>query len=287
MLTGVNIEATRQARAGSSTIPVIASGGLHDLDDIEALCAVEAEGIDGVITGRAIYEGTLDFADGAEARRRAGRGRAGLTAVTPWRSPSASSPASTSPPAASSRASTSSSCATPAIRSRSRARYDDAGRRRAHLPRHHRHQRRARPDPAHHRGGRRRRCSSRSRSAAACARSTTCGACSTPAPTRSASTPPRSQNPQLIARRLATVRRAVHRRRHRRQAARRRRAGWEVFTHGGRSAHRARRGRLGAPDGRRSAPARSCSPAWTATARASGFDLDADPRGRRRGARSR
>ena len=60
MLSGVNIDATvRLARA--LTIPVIASGGLTNLDDVRALCAVESEGIEGVITGRAIYEGTIDF----------------------------------------------------------------------------------------------------------------------------------------------------------------------------------------------------------------------------------
>jgi len=63
MLSGVNIEATvRLAR--ELTIPVIASGGITNLDDIKALCAVEAEGIMGAITGRAIYEGTLDFVAG-------------------------------------------------------------------------------------------------------------------------------------------------------------------------------------------------------------------------------
>ena len=61
MLSGVNIEATvRLAR--ELTIPLIASGGLTDMQDIKALCAVEAEGIMGAITGRAIYQGTLDFA---------------------------------------------------------------------------------------------------------------------------------------------------------------------------------------------------------------------------------
>ncbi|MBT9614225.1 MAG: 1-(5-phosphoribosyl)-5-[(5-phosphoribosylamino)methylideneamino]imidazole-4-carboxamide isomerase [Burkholderiales bacterium] len=60
MLSGVNIEATVRL-AKELTIPVIASGGITNLDDIKALCQVEAEGIMGAITGRAIYEGTLDF----------------------------------------------------------------------------------------------------------------------------------------------------------------------------------------------------------------------------------
>ncbi len=66
MLTGINIDATVQL-AQSLTIPVIASGGLSNLKDIEALCAVEDEGIEGVICGRAIYSGDLDFAK-AQAR---------------------------------------------------------------------------------------------------------------------------------------------------------------------------------------------------------------------------
>jgi phosphoribosylformimino-5-aminoimidazole carboxamide ribotide isomerase len=48
--------------AQALTIPVIASGGLAGLQDIENLCAVEGEGIEGVICGRAIYSGDLDFA---------------------------------------------------------------------------------------------------------------------------------------------------------------------------------------------------------------------------------
>ncbi|WP_334134514.1 1-(5-phosphoribosyl)-5-[(5-phosphoribosylamino)methylideneamino]imidazole-4-carboxamide isomerase [Tepidimonas sp.] len=61
MLTGINVEATvRLAQALS--IPVIASGGLSGLDDIRRLCAVESEGVEGVICGRAIYSGDLDFA---------------------------------------------------------------------------------------------------------------------------------------------------------------------------------------------------------------------------------
>jgi phosphoribosylformimino-5-aminoimidazole carboxamide ribotide isomerase len=61
MLTGVNIEATVKL-AQALTIPVFASGGLSGIADIEKLCAVEEEGIQGVICGRAIYNGALDFA---------------------------------------------------------------------------------------------------------------------------------------------------------------------------------------------------------------------------------
>jgi len=61
MLTGVNLEATVKL-AQSVKIPVIASGGIAGLADIEALCAVEAEGVMGAILGRALYEGRLDFA---------------------------------------------------------------------------------------------------------------------------------------------------------------------------------------------------------------------------------
>ncbi len=60
MLTGVNIEATVRL-SQAVKIPVIASGGVTNLKDIEALCDVEDEGIEGVILGRSIYEGTLDF----------------------------------------------------------------------------------------------------------------------------------------------------------------------------------------------------------------------------------
>ena len=61
MLSGINIDATVKL-AQALSIPVIASGGLSNLQDIEALCAVEGEGIEGVICGRAIYSGDLNFA---------------------------------------------------------------------------------------------------------------------------------------------------------------------------------------------------------------------------------
>jgi phosphoribosylformimino-5-aminoimidazole carboxamide ribotide isomerase len=65
MLTGVNIDATvRLAKAVG--VPVYASGGVTDLGDIDKLLAVESEGIEGVILGRSIYEGTLDFAAALE-----------------------------------------------------------------------------------------------------------------------------------------------------------------------------------------------------------------------------
>ena len=62
MLEGVNVEATARL-AEAIHIPVIASGGIRNLDDIRALGAVADKGIMGAITGRAIYEGTLDFAE--------------------------------------------------------------------------------------------------------------------------------------------------------------------------------------------------------------------------------
>ena len=61
MLSGINIEATVKL-AQALLIPVIASGGLSSLEDIRQLCAVEAEGISAAIAGRAIYDGSLDFA---------------------------------------------------------------------------------------------------------------------------------------------------------------------------------------------------------------------------------
>ncbi|MFY7939935.1 MAG: HisA/HisF-related TIM barrel protein, partial [Burkholderiaceae bacterium] len=61
MLSGINIDATVKL-AQALSIPVIASGGLSDIADIERLCAVEDQGVSGVICGRSIYTGALDFA---------------------------------------------------------------------------------------------------------------------------------------------------------------------------------------------------------------------------------
>jgi len=60
MLQGINIDATVKL-AENGNVPIIASGGLSDIQDIENLCAVANVGIKGVIAGRSIYEGTLDF----------------------------------------------------------------------------------------------------------------------------------------------------------------------------------------------------------------------------------
>ncbi|MCE8026939.1 MULTISPECIES: 1-(5-phosphoribosyl)-5-[(5-phosphoribosylamino)methylideneamino]imidazole-4-carboxamide isomerase [Halomonadaceae] len=65
MMNGVNVEATAElAREGG--LPVIASGGVTNLDDLRALVAAGEPGILGAITGRAIYEGTLDVAAGQQ-----------------------------------------------------------------------------------------------------------------------------------------------------------------------------------------------------------------------------
>ena len=61
MLTGLNVDASVEL-ARCLSVPVIASGGIASIDEVKTLCAVEQEGIVGAITGRAIYEGTLNFA---------------------------------------------------------------------------------------------------------------------------------------------------------------------------------------------------------------------------------
>ncbi len=60
MLSGVNVQATA-ALARAVQIPVIASGGMHTLDDVRALLEVEGDGVMGAVLGRSLYEGTIDF----------------------------------------------------------------------------------------------------------------------------------------------------------------------------------------------------------------------------------
>lgn len=66
MMQGVNVEATLEM-ARASSIPIIASGGISHLDDIRMLARHTREGITGAITGRAIYEGTLDLKEAQAA----------------------------------------------------------------------------------------------------------------------------------------------------------------------------------------------------------------------------
>ncbi len=61
MMDGFNVEATRHL-AAEITIPVIASGGVSSLEDIDLLKSIEEDGVMGAIIGRALYEGSLDLA---------------------------------------------------------------------------------------------------------------------------------------------------------------------------------------------------------------------------------
>ena len=69
MLTGHNFEATTALAKAVST-PIIASGGVKDLDDVKALLAVKDMGIEGVITGKAIYQGTMDLEEAIALTKR-------------------------------------------------------------------------------------------------------------------------------------------------------------------------------------------------------------------------
>jgi phosphoribosylformimino-5-aminoimidazole carboxamide ribotide isomerase len=71
MMNGVNIEATYRL-SQQTRIPLIASGGLNSLKDVQAICEKLApEGVIGAITGRALYEGKLDFAKAQAAADKA------------------------------------------------------------------------------------------------------------------------------------------------------------------------------------------------------------------------
>jgi len=76
MLTGVNIDATLRLAQGTK-IPVIASGGMNSLKDVESVCArLMPEGVVGAIAGRALYEGKLDFKKAqAVADKASGKGK--------------------------------------------------------------------------------------------------------------------------------------------------------------------------------------------------------------------
>ena len=67
MMQGVNTEATARL-ADAVSIPIIASGGVTTIADIDALCSEQSRGISGAIVGRALYEGTINL---AEAQRLA------------------------------------------------------------------------------------------------------------------------------------------------------------------------------------------------------------------------
>ncbi|MBK1716236.1 1-(5-phosphoribosyl)-5-[(5-phosphoribosylamino)methylideneamino]imidazole-4-carboxamide isomerase [Thiocystis violacea] len=69
MMTGPNVEATR-ALASAIRVPVIASGGITTIEDVRLLAEAAGSGITAAITGRAIYEGTLDFATGQKLADR-------------------------------------------------------------------------------------------------------------------------------------------------------------------------------------------------------------------------
>uniref|UniRef100_A0A831UA41 1-(5-phosphoribosyl)-5-[(5-phosphoribosylamino)methylideneamino] imidazole-4-carboxamide isomerase n=1 Tax=Geobacter metallireducens TaxID=28232 RepID=A0A831UA41_GEOME len=71
MMQGPNIEATR-ALAEAISIPVIASGGVSSLQDIENLMAIEASGIAGAITGKAVYTGAINLAEAVALTKRGG-----------------------------------------------------------------------------------------------------------------------------------------------------------------------------------------------------------------------
>ena len=84
MMTGVNMDATFKLAQAIKT-PIIASGGLNNLKDVQAICAKLAqEGVIGAITGRALYEGALDF---KKAQAAADKATEKPTAVPPARPP--------------------------------------------------------------------------------------------------------------------------------------------------------------------------------------------------------
>jgi phosphoribosylformimino-5-aminoimidazole carboxamide ribotide isomerase len=83
MMTGVNIDATFKL-AQSIKTPIIASGGLNNLKDVQAICSrLEPEGVVGAITGRALYEGALDFRKAQAAADKATEKPAAASSAKP------------------------------------------------------------------------------------------------------------------------------------------------------------------------------------------------------------
>ncbi len=74
MSTGLNQQMTK-ALAQSTTIPVIASGGVSNIEDIERLMELEPYGVIGVITGRALYKGSLDLEEAIRITKSKKHGR--------------------------------------------------------------------------------------------------------------------------------------------------------------------------------------------------------------------
>ena len=71
MMTGINIEATFKLAQATKT-PIIASGGLHSIKDVQAICArLVPEGVIGAIAGRALYDGAFDFKQAQAAADKA------------------------------------------------------------------------------------------------------------------------------------------------------------------------------------------------------------------------
>jgi phosphoribosylformimino-5-aminoimidazole carboxamide ribotide isomerase len=71
MQTGINIKETRQFAAAIST-PVIASGGVATIEDIKRVISLKNQGVVGVITGKALYSGTLDLHEAIQLAKKAG-----------------------------------------------------------------------------------------------------------------------------------------------------------------------------------------------------------------------
>jgi len=70
MSTGLNFESTRRLST-STSVPVIASGGVSRIEDIEHLLELESEGVIGVIVGRALYTGRLDLEEAIQLAKKA------------------------------------------------------------------------------------------------------------------------------------------------------------------------------------------------------------------------